>query len=138
MPWVFKNLDKGLSGISTWALILDLIPMLERPIFLKKKLKFSSELNNRSNPNLFKRANFHNLNLFRLTCDFPVEWIATSNLQGKVSHYLKSILCQNEMNRIVNKMMQELKALTISLFDNFVTKQKQSYINPQNSQTKFT
>ena len=42
------------------------------------------------------------------------------------------------MNRIVNKMMQELKALTISLFDNFVTKQKQSYINPQNSQTEFT
>ena len=83
-------------------------------------------------------ANFLNLNLFRLTCDFLVEWIATSNLQGSVSHYLKSILRQNEMNKIVNKIMQELNGLTISSFDNFVTKQKKSYINPQNSQTEFT
>ena len=42
------------------------------------------------------------------------------------------------MNKIVNKIMQELNGLTISSFDNFVTKQKKSYINPQNSQTEFT
>ena len=42
------------------------------------------------------------------------------------------------MNKIVNKIMQELNGLTILLFDNFVTKQKQSYINPQNSQIEFT
>ena len=45
----------------------------------------------------------HKLHLFKHTCDFPVGWTTTLNLQWRTSYYLKRLLALNiKMNIIAN------------------------------------
>ena len=117
--------------LSTWAILtLKLYISLERPLFLlaftKKKTFCWFKILFLFIP--LKSLTCHKSNLFKRTYDFLVEWTTTLDLQWRVSHYLKRLICLNiNRNKIAN-IQTRLIVLTISFFENFVT--KHHYINP--------